>query len=42
VGAGSFEALLDQVIAVPHVLVAHGAEEVVGDATAGSGDLNLV
>src|SRR5207249_1040291 len=38
----SHEALLDQVIAVPHVLIADEAEKVIDDATARWGDLDLL
>jgi len=39
---GNGESLLDQVIAVPYVFIADEAEEVIGDATAGGRDLDLV
>ena len=40
--AGNGEAFFDEMIAVPLVLIADKAEEIIHDSTAGGGDLNLL
>ena len=39
--AGNGEAFFDEMIAVPLVLIADEAEEIIDNATTGGGDLNL-